>query len=362
MPVNKNQHFVPRCHFRPFTTGSANSSINLFNIHKRKIIPNASVKHQCSRDYFYGTDEKLESAIQLIEKGYGRTMAELGRNNYKFTDSQSAILKTFWLFQHFRTEAVALHFVQMNNATKEIADLPAKEFSLKIKDAVFMGCRMFVESMHEIDDLHFCLVKNWTKIPFVTSDNPAVLANRWVIDKNKDKEFTFGIGSAGAIVVLPLSPRLLLLGYDSEVYSVFNADNITEIRNDRDVIAFNQHQYLNCVANIYLHDTKYGNLLLDHYLDIESNRLTDRFVVRLAQIDYTYNEYSRYTVISPEMRDKTKEAIIHSRSLFPIPKTWPSVIRMQDNGSVYTNGSAAGYVRLSRAVHGSGESFWRERA
>jgi hypothetical protein len=160
---------------------------------------------------------------------------------------------------------------------------------------------------------------------------------------------------------LPLSPKLLLLGYDPDVYSVFNTNNVIEIRNDSDAIAFNQHQYLNCVANIYLHDTKYGKLLLDHYSDIESNRLADRFVLRIAQVDHTYNKYSRYTVISPKMRDKTKEAIIHSRSLFPIPKTWPSMIRIQDNGSVYTNGSAAGYVRLSHAMHGSGVSFWRER-
>jgi len=54
MATNKNQHFVPRCYLRPFTLDSANVAINLFNIDRMKFVERAPVKHQCSRDYFYG--------------------------------------------------------------------------------------------------------------------------------------------------------------------------------------------------------------------------------------------------------------------------------------------------------------------
>ena len=41
-----------------------------YNIDKKKIIPKAAVKNQCSKDYFYGQDDELEQAIQLVESGY----------------------------------------------------------------------------------------------------------------------------------------------------------------------------------------------------------------------------------------------------------------------------------------------------
>lgn len=85
MASNKNQHFVPRCHLRPFTLGSEDAAISLFNLERKKLIPNAPVKNQCSKDYFYGTDEKLEKAIQLIESGYAQALRDL------IHDSRSAV-------------------------------------------------------------------------------------------------------------------------------------------------------------------------------------------------------------------------------------------------------------------------------
>lgn len=70
MATNKNQHFVPRCYLRPFTLDSANVAINLFNIDRMKFVERAPVKHQCSRDYFYGEDPALEKALQAEEGLY----------------------------------------------------------------------------------------------------------------------------------------------------------------------------------------------------------------------------------------------------------------------------------------------------
>lgn len=64
MASNKNQHFVPRCYLRPFTLDGNGLSINIFNIDRSRAIKNAPVKNQCSGDYFYGKDQKLERALQ----------------------------------------------------------------------------------------------------------------------------------------------------------------------------------------------------------------------------------------------------------------------------------------------------------
>lgn len=54
MAFNKNQHFVPKVHLRPFSLDGENLSISLINLRQMKPIPNAPVKNQCSSDYFYG--------------------------------------------------------------------------------------------------------------------------------------------------------------------------------------------------------------------------------------------------------------------------------------------------------------------
>ena len=118
MASNKNQHFVPRCHLRPFTLEAEDAAISLFNLDRKKLILNAPVKNQCSKDYFYGKDEQLEKAIQLIESGYGKALRDLIQNSRPLTEGNKTVFKIFWLFQHLRTEAAATRAVQMAEATR----------------------------------------------------------------------------------------------------------------------------------------------------------------------------------------------------------------------------------------------------
>lgn len=60
MATNKNQHYVPQCHLRPFTFDSEGAAISVFNLDLKKLIFNTPVKNQCPEDYFYGQDEELE--------------------------------------------------------------------------------------------------------------------------------------------------------------------------------------------------------------------------------------------------------------------------------------------------------------
>ena len=87
MATNKNQHFIPRCHLRPFTLQSEGVAISLINLDRKQFIPNAPVKNQCSKDYFYGTDENLENAIQLVESEYGRALNDLVRSSQGLSEA-----------------------------------------------------------------------------------------------------------------------------------------------------------------------------------------------------------------------------------------------------------------------------------
>ena len=359
MANNKNQHFVPRCHLRPFTLDANGMAISLFNLERKKLISNAPVKNQCSKDYFYGTDERLENAIQLVESGYSQALRELIQDSRSFSEGVMTVLRTFWLFQHLRTEAAASRAVQMAESTRKLAGIPPGEYTLGIKEAVQMACKAFVDSIHDLDDLKFCIIKNKTDIPFITSDNPAVLSNKWRLENNKSPSGSFGVGAAGLLAILPLTPKLLLLGYDGDVYSVPHERGIVEIRSDRDAIALNRHQFLQCVANVYLHDVAYEETLIKHYSDIEFARPKTRHIVHYAQFDSRIGDQVRYIVIPPEEIDDTKEAIMHSQVIHPNPGIWPSQIKVRKNGSVYTNGTAMGYVRFSRTHNTSGPKFAR---
>ncbi|HCT40972.1 MAG TPA: hypothetical protein DF427_07340 [Moraxellaceae bacterium] len=361
MATNKNQHFVPRCHLRPFTLGAEGLAISLINLDRKKLIPNAPVKNQCSKDYFYGVDEQLEEAIQLIESGYSRALRELMHDSSVLSEGNKTVFRIFWLFQHLRTEAAAMRAVQMAELMRDLAEIPPNQFSLGIKEAVQVACRTFASAMHEIDDLKFCIIKNKTKVPFITSDNPAVLTNKWRLDNDRSPGRSFGMGSAGVLAILPLTPKLLFLGYDGDVYSAPKERGIVEIKNDRDAIAFNRHQFLQCVANVYVHDVDIEKKLLKHYSEVELSRPNNRHIIHYAQIDHTVSDHKRYVVIPPGGRDKTKEAIMHSQVIHPHPGIWPSQIRVRPNGSVYTNGTGIGYVRRARTGIASERNFWRER-
>jgi hypothetical protein len=363
MPANKNQHFVPRCHLRPFTEGAQGKTINIFNIKKRAYITGAPVKNQCSRDYFYGKDDQLlENAIQSVESGYSHVMQEVFARSRKFTDEQKVVFRTFWLFQYFRTEAAAVQAAKMAEQTRKFAGLPISEHSISLLEAVHMGCRMFAKSMHELDDLQFCIVKNLTSVPFITSDNPAVLTNRWYFERKRHHDFSFGIGSSGIIAILPLAPKLLLLGFDSDVYDVTCQNGIAEIRNAYDAKAFNRHQLLNCDSNVYLHNVGQEGEIAKLFGEIEFLRLKNKSVSRLAELDKREAGISRFVYAQSSEREPHKEAIIHTQARYPNPINWPQIIRLKLNGSVYTNGSAVGYVRLMRALRGPLGDVWRERA
>lgn len=334
----------------------------MFNLDRKRLIPNAPVKNQCSGDYFYGKDEQLERAIQLVESSYSAGLKTMIESRCLPTEGGIQVFRMFWLFQHLHTEAAAQRAVEMSESARMLADMPVEDFALGIKEAVQIAVRVFASSMHEMSDLRFCLVRNKTQLPFITSDNPAVLTNRWHLECDRSRGLSFGLGSAGAITLLPVTPDLLFLGYDGDVYSIPHVGGIVDVKSERDVMAFNQHQFLNCNANVYVHDARYAEFIHEHYTQIESIRPQARHLIYYAQLDKVLGEHARYVVVAPERRDKTKQAIMHSRVIHPHPKCWPRHIRTRTKGSVFTNGSGMGYIRRAGTSTPYRVPFWRERA
>lgn len=363
MATNKNQHFVPRCYFRPFTHDGNGLAINLLNLDRATCITNAPVKHQCSGDYFYGQDSTLESAIQGVEAAYAAAVTRIHASHYKLSDEDREVVRVFILLQHVRTEAASRRAVETFADMETLLGAEAQGLQPSIKQAVQMAMRAFSGNMDLIDDLKIVLIRNRTKRPFVTSDDPAVLANRWYLQDARVRGRAAGIASAGALFFLPLSSHVVCLAYDGDVYSVPHEGGWSDAKGERDVIAFNEQQFLHARANIYFGEWADREWIHASLRDVSERRLPSRHRITYAVLDSAEDGYKRYRVVSDEeARTGDQEAIIHSEVLTPRPMAWPSQIRWRPKGWVYTNGTGAGYVRLSRAASTNGRPFRREAA
>ena len=363
LATNKNQHFVPRCYLRPFTSREEDKTICLFNVDLLRAIPNASVRHQCAKSYFYGRNAKLEKAIQFVEQSYSSISHEIRAPGHTLRARDKIVLQRFLLLQNLRTEAASRRAVEMAACSDSVLGVEALSFRFGVHEAVQLAMRTYADHMSAIDDLKVCLLRNRTRIPFITSDNPAVITNRWYLQDRRIVGRSFGMSASGLLALLPITPQILCVAYDGDVYTLPNQGGWAELRRESDVEAFNEHQFLNCFANVFVHQEEQLPLVASSYEACARLRPTDRFRAHYAQLAGQSEGYSRYEVISSDKIDRTQEGLLHTEAIFPKPSRWPSVVQRRANGNVYTNGTGAKYVRRSWIDnYRSGRPFWRERA
>lgn len=359
MATNKNQHYVPRCYLKEFTHNSEGKAINVYNIDNNRCIPLAPVKNQCSRNYFYGNDEKLENAIQFVEGSYASVLKELIHGSVVLNDRHKIIIKRFWLLQYLRTEASSRRSVEMLNGMNEVVGISGAEFNLGIKEAVILSMKTYVDCLEIIDDLKICLVRNKTEFPFVTSDDPAILSNRWHLNDQRTMFRSFGLRTAGALLFLPLTPRLMCVAYDGDVYSVDHKNGWACVSQLNDLKSFNQMQILNCRANIFIKEMEHAPFINQSIEEVSERRLAERHRINYAVLDYVEGGYSCYKVVDHRAEGESEKAIMHSEALHFRPTLWPGIIKWRDKGAVFTNGTGVGYVR-KRHIPLDSRNFYKE--
>ena len=150
-------------------------------------------------------------------------------------------------------------------------------------------------------------------------------------------------------MLLPLSPRVLFLGYDGDVYSVPKERGWTEVRRDEDIEAFNEHQFLNCRANVFVQSSAHAGLVHESFLRAAPRRPEARHRINYAVLDGKGDGYSRYRVVNPAEAGEHREAMIHCQVIHPKPASWPRLIAWRAKGFGFENGSGVGFVRRSVA-------------
>jgi hypothetical protein len=361
MASNKNQHFVPRCYLKPFTLGGAGLAINLFNTDIERPIQHAPVKGQCSGTFFYGEDLILERSLQAFEGLYGAALTQILHSNYRLNDDHRHLLRHFWCLQYLRTEAASRRAVEMSTAFEAVAGLPANSFRLSIRETVQSAMRNFNEVRHVVDDMKVCLFRNRSPLPLVTSDDPAIMTNRLHLQKRDTFSGAPGLSSAGAIFLLPLSPEVLFVAYDGGVYTIPNDGGWVYLDRERDVNAFNQHQYLNCRANVYFHNWDHRHQIAEHFGQIAARRLEVHHRIHYTVFDHAEDGGEVFRVIDREAAGPHESAIIHTEGILAAPIDWPAQIAYRGDAAFYSNNSGTGYVRLGALNHLGGEGYRKNR-
>jgi hypothetical protein len=363
MATNKNQHFVPRCYLKAFTKDEGNVTIKLFNVDRQSFIATARVKHQCSGSYFYGQDPQLETAIQSVEGGYASLLRKIREPGYFLNDDDKWFLRFFWLVQHLRTEAASKRAVQMAAEAELVIGDSSLPFAFGIQEAVQTAMEAVADTAPSIEDLKVCLLRNRTDIPFITSDDPAVASNRWYLEDRRGVGSSSGLRGSGIVTLMPLTPDILCLAYDGDVYSVQHNRGWVEVRNAGDVRALNQHQFLNCFANLYVPESASEEDFMIQYASCSDRRLAVRHKVNVALLDSTNGEHSRFKVVDVSDFNREGEALLHTQTLHPQPTRWPSLLRWRSPGAVYANGTGAKYIRERHSlISDSIYPFKKERA
>ena len=255
MPAHKNQHFVPRCALKPFSLDGAGLAINLYNIAGKRAVQNAPVKGQCARDYLYGKDSlRTEKLLAGLERHYSRIVTQLSEDG-ALSDDDKIWLRAFSLVQVRRTE---LAIQQMRDMGESLADTVYARAPDQRPEDTRTDAHLMRESLSYaarfldyVKDLKVTIFRNRTTTDFITCDHPAVMTNRFHFQKLHSNHF--GVSSSGAMLSLPLSPRLSAIFYDGLVYSLPNASGtpFIEIKKSEDIEAINELQLLSASKNIY---------------------------------------------------------------------------------------------------------------
>lgn len=345
MASNKNQHFVPRCYLKPFTLDGNGHSISLFNVDRQQLIPTAPVKNQCSGDYFYGEDLILEKSLQRVEGEYAQALSEILRPRYQLTDVHRDFLRRFWLLQYMRTEAASRRQVEIFEEINDFVASDAHAISTSIRDAVQDSMRRYDIVVAGVGDLRVCLVRNRTRIPFITSDDPAVLANRWYEQDRRTVSRGHGLQSSGALFFLPLSPSVLCVCYDGDVYSIPHVGGWIDAKRENEVFAFNQHQYFNCRSNFYFSRWEDGERLGQEFRSVLPRRPAARHRVNYAVFERFEAGGKVFRQVDRAETALHTNILINTVSVFARPTEWPKVIGRRANGVVYETGTGSGYLR-----------------
>ncbi len=281
----KKQHYIPQFYLRNFSIGSNGKSLGVYNINRSKYIAKSTLKNQAAENYFYGDNPRIEKSLCTIETQTAPIISKIILRSALPTrySKEHHALVVFIIFLLMRTKYAM-------QETNELIDKTAKAvlskyqelhdkldtFKVTLKEPTLMCLRAAATNVHITYDLDYKLLLNKTGAPFFTSDNPVVLYNQFMEQRNRPGGST-GLASKGLELFMPVSPFCSILFFDKDIYRV-GSDNtdLCPISSAEDIDYLNLLQYVNADRNIYFNEQISVDYIKKIALKAKSHRKTTR--------------------------------------------------------------------------------------
>ncbi len=260
MGKKKEQHFVPQFYLRNFGSDPRKRRISLFHIPSARHFPNASIKDQARRKWFYGRDETVENALHGIEDNAAHAIAAMieGAGLPATNTHEYHGLLAFIVLQKFRTQFASNNVIETINRAAAVVygDDPRFEgfgttLRLKHEYPALVAMNATLWTWPSLLDLRAKLLYARPPVCFITSDNPVVRYNQF-LESRRPFLNNVGLFTKGLQLFFPLSPELSLVLYDSRVYRVGKkSDGETIHTSETDVDSLNSLQMMSAGSTVY---------------------------------------------------------------------------------------------------------------
>lgn len=245
---------------------------------------NASIKGQCARSRFYGS-ERIEKSLAKLDDHHSHAYRAVIREARSTNGAGLSKEELKWLLQgillqHARVPRTSNILASMSEQgllyafRQFILESPDNENrhemieaidkgEVRVQDLEFFCLR---EAMHNslrnvfgISDLHIRILRNLSSYPFLLGDAPAVFYNRYLRDI--EDQGVLGILSPGLMIYMPLDESTQVMLFDPKPYSFRDrhCGICVDVRLPSDVRQLNALQVHAAVENVYFaHDNNAG--------------------------------------------------------------------------------------------------------
>ena len=279
MPEKKKQHFIPKFYLRLFA--NSDKKFTIFNVQENKIVNNVFCDSQCQKDYFYGSDCVWEDKLAKMEATWSSTFKKVISKS-PLSSKDIANIKEFALYQRFRTCGESNH---VNRTREEMTIQMGK--NIYAHEGYYFGesaekaCKTIAKNnelppadslnyaeicLSCIEDLSVLIIEYSTQTNLISSDVPVVFINPFHIH-------TIGLSCIGLIMLFPISPKQLIVIYDSKAYPRFNNQTYITLNNETEVKKLNVLQLVSADKILFSSDANLFSVFTNEdYLCRSKNR------------------------------------------------------------------------------------------
>jgi hypothetical protein len=268
--VKKNQHYIPKFYLRNFSYHNNKKQIGVYNLANEVFYQTASLKHQGSKNFFYGYDGKIEDRLSDIEGKLADIISKIIFTRDvppKNTDEHYDLLLFVALTDVRNPISIEGFKDSLNEMRRQILDMhPQSDIDNLIpnpnhNEVVEMHLANIYHILPIMLDLDYKILINNTITSFITSDLPIVKYNQYL----EQKKWNFsksGYGLTGLQIFIPLNKELMVVFFDKDIYKIGDKKkkylNITSEKNIDDL---NKLQFINCFGTIFFDDSVNENYI-----------------------------------------------------------------------------------------------------